>query len=167
MSLQKLISNYADYNLSANQQFINWLSQKSEEKLSQESPSSFSSILKTLNHIWGMEEYWYSIITGNSDFVNRYGIEELNKEEIFEGLLKISINLAKAIKEFSENELEKKVNVVSPWFESNQSRYEYIQHLFNHSTYHRGQIVTIGRNIGITDAPSTDYLFFNVAKEQK
>jgi uncharacterized damage-inducible protein DinB len=35
-------------------------------------------------------------------------------------------------------------------------------HCMNHSTYHRGQIVTMGRNLGFTDAPMTDYNFYNV-----
>ncbi|SKD00778.1 Uncharacterized damage-inducible protein DinB (forms a four-helix bundle) [Chitinophaga ginsengisegetis] len=167
MNLQNLVTNYAGYNLSVNQQFVNWLSRKSDEQLHQEAPSSFSSILKTLNHIWGMEEYWYSIICQKPDFVNRYGIEDLKREEVFQGLVNRSQILAEDIKSFSERDLVEKIKVVSPWFEANQSRYEYIQHFVNHGTYHRGQIVTIGRNIGITDAPGTDYLFFNLMKEQE
>ncbi|MFB6801427.1 DinB family protein [Peribacillus butanolivorans] len=31
----------------------------------------------------------------------------------------------------------------------------------NHSTYHRGQIITIGRNVGLTDAPMTDFNIYN------
>lgn len=167
MNLQNLVTNYADYNLSTNQQFVNWLSQKSDEQLNKEAPSSFSSILKTLNHIWGMEEYWYSIICQESDFINRYGVEDLKTDEVFQGLINRSKMLANKIKLLTEDELVEKIKVVSPWFEANQSRYEYIQHLFNHGTYHRGQVVTIGRNIGITDAPGTDYLFFNLTKEQQ
>jgi uncharacterized damage-inducible protein DinB len=34
--------------------------------------------------------------------------------------------------------------------------------VMNHSTYHRGQIITIGRNLGFTDAPMTDYNFYNI-----
>lgn len=167
MDLQNLVTNYAGYNLSVNQQFVDWLSNKTTEQLNQESPSSFSSILKTLNHIWGMEEYWYSIICQQTDFINRYGIEDLNADEVFQGLINRSQVLANEIKSFSRNDLVEKIKVVSPWFEANQSRYEYIQHFVNHGTYHRGQIVTIGRSIGITDAPGTDYLFFNVRKEQQ
>ncbi len=38
---------------------------------------------------------------------------------------------------------------------------QYGLHVFNHSTYHRGQIVTIGRGLGYKDAPMTDYNFYN------
>ena len=35
-----------------------------------------------------------------------------------------------------------------------------IQHCLNQSTYHRGQIVTIARKIGLTDPPMTDYILY-------
>ncbi|MBC7826979.1 MAG: damage-inducible protein DinB, partial [Chitinophagaceae bacterium] len=72
-----------------------------------------------------------------------------------------------AIRSFTEIELVEKIKVVSPWFEANLSRCEYLQHLVSHGTYHRGQIVTIGRNVGMTDAPMTDYIFFTIANEVK
>lgn len=165
MSLQKLIANYADYNVWANQQSVNWLSTKPIELLNQEVPSSYSTILKTLNHIWAVEEYWFAIITQKTDFENRYFVENLDKDEIFKGLISRSTLLADEIKLFSEVELLKKIKVVSPWLEADQSRYEYLLQLVNHATYHRGQIVTIGRNVGITDAPNTDYVFFNIANK--
>ena len=59
MSLKKLMTNYAEYNLWVNQQFVKWLTTKSDDLLHKEVPSSFSSIVKTLNHIWATEEYWY------------------------------------------------------------------------------------------------------------
>lgn len=52
MSLRKIMANYAAYNLWVNQQFVNWLTTKSDELLHKDVPSSYSSIIKTLNHIW-------------------------------------------------------------------------------------------------------------------
>jgi uncharacterized damage-inducible protein DinB len=166
MNLSRLMVNYADYNVWANQQFVQWLTPKSAEELNHEVPSSFSSVLKTLNHIWAIEAYWYSIITGQADVENRYGATDLQAAAVFEGLVNRSIRLAEAIQAFSESELTETIQVVSPWFEANQTRAEYIQHLFNHSTYHRGQVVTIARNAGLTDVPMTDFLFFGVMQAQ-
>jgi uncharacterized damage-inducible protein DinB len=165
MSLKTSVLNYADFNLWANQKYINWLSKISDALLNQETPSSYSTILKTLNHIWSGEEYWYSIITKTSDFENRFNVVDFNKDEIFRGLLNKSNLLAKAIKSLTEEELVEKINVISPWFEANLPCYEYLQHQVNHGTYHRGQIVTMGRNIGITDAPMADYIIFNISKK--
>jgi biotin operon repressor len=109
----------------------------------------------------------YTNITQKADFENRYAVEDLKTDEIFQGLINRSNILANEIKSFSELELMEKIKVVSPWFEANQPRYEYLQHVANHATYHRGQIVTIGRNVGIADAPMTDYNFFNIMNEHK
>lgn len=159
------MTNYASYNVWANQQHINWLSTKTDEQLHHEIPSSYSSIIKTLNHIWGVEEYWFSIIAKTPEFTQRFGIQELHADEVFKGLLKRSELLLSKIQSLSEEDLNEKIKVVSPWFEANQPCYEYVQHVINHGTYHRGQIVTIARNVGITDAPMTDYNAFNVMKE--
>lgn len=162
MNLQNLVSSNAVYNLWANQQLLNWLSDKPEAQLNQEVSSSFPSMLKTLNHIWAIEEYWFSILTKKTEFENRYGVTDFKVDEIFEGLMNRSRLLADVIKSFTAEELTEKIKVVSPWFEAEQSRAAYIQHLMNHGTYHRGQVITIGRNAGLTDPPMTDYLFFNV-----
>jgi uncharacterized damage-inducible protein DinB len=38
--------------------------------------------------------------------------------------------------------------------------YQVFAHIFNHSTYHRGQLVTMLRQVGFTDVGSTDKLGF-------
>lgn len=146
---------------------MDWLSSKPIELLHKQVPSSFSSIIKTLNHIWGTEEYWYSIIAETPDFEKRGQVDKLIPDEISNGLLNRSKCLAKLVQSFTEEELAKKIKIVSPWFQCELPRYEYLLQVVNHGTYHRGQIVTIGRNIGITDATNTDYNFYNVMKEQK
>ena len=83
MSVKKLISSYAAFNLSANQQFVNWLKSQPEELLHKEIPSSFKGVLHTLNHIWAAEEVWCADLFKNDDVVNRYYIHELNAQEVF------------------------------------------------------------------------------------
>jgi uncharacterized damage-inducible protein DinB len=166
MSLNKLMTNYAEYNLWVNQQFVKWLLPKSDELLHEEVPSSFSSIVKTLNHIWATEEYWYSIIAETTEFDKRQNAE-LVTAEVLNGLLNRSSLLAGLIKSLTEEELSKNIKIESPWFQCDLPKYEYLMQVINHGTYHRGQIVTIGRNIGITGASNTDYNFYNVVKAQQ
>lgn len=161
MSLKKLMTNYAEYNLWVNQQFVKWLTTKSDDLLHKEVPSSFSSIVKTLNHIWATEEYWYSVIAETTEFDKRENVE-LVTAEVLNGLLNRSSLLAGLIKSFTEEELSQNIKIESPWFQCDLPKYEYLMQVINHGTYHRGQIVTIGRNIGITDATNTDYNFYNV-----
>jgi uncharacterized damage-inducible protein DinB len=164
MSLKKIMSNYADYNLWVNQQFVNWLSPKSDELLYAEVPSSFSTIIKTVDHIWSTEEYWYSVISETAP-TEKKAENELSKDEIFDGLLKSSAKLKHFIHSLSEEDLVKEVKITNPWFECELPISEYLIQVINHGTYHRGQIVTMGRNIGITDASNTDYNFYNVVKQ--
>ncbi|PXY44873.1 DinB family protein [Flavobacterium hydrophilum] len=165
MSLKRIMSNYADYNLWVNQQFVNWLSSKSDELLYAEVPSSFSTIIKTLDHIWSTEEYWFYVIS-EADLSEKKPESELSKEEIFEGLLNSSVKLKHLINSLSEEDLIKEVKIVNPWFECELPISDYLLQVINHGTYHRGQIVTMGRNLGITDASNTDYNFYNVVKQQ-
>jgi uncharacterized damage-inducible protein DinB len=92
MSLKKIMLNYADYNLWVNQQFVNWLSPKPDDLLYAEVPSSFSTIMKTLDHIWSTEEYWFSVISETA-MSEKKTENELSKEEIFDGLLNSSAKL--------------------------------------------------------------------------
>ncbi|KAF2341099.1 DinB family protein [Flavobacterium tistrianum] len=165
MSLKKIMSNFADYNLWVNQQFVNWLSSKSDELLNAEVQSSFSTIMKTLDHIWSTEEYWFSVISEN-DMAEKKPENELSKDEIFEGLLNSSTRLKHLINSLSEEDLMKEVKITNPWFECELPVSDYLLQVINHGTYHRGQIVTMGRNIGITDASNTDYNFYNVVKQK-
>lgn len=166
MSLKNIMSNYADYNLWVNQQFVNWLSPKSDELLYAEVPSSFSTIMKTLDHIWSTEEYWFSVISETS-LLEKKPESELSKEVIFSGLLNSSKKLADFINSLAEEDFVKKVKIINPWFECELPISDYLLQVINHGTYHRGQIVTMGRNIGITDASNTDYNFYNVVKTQQ
>ncbi|RZJ49532.1 MAG: damage-inducible protein DinB [Chryseobacterium sp.] len=124
----------------------------------------YSSISKTLLHIWETEEYWYSVIAETA-FERKENVA-LSTREIFEGLLQSSTKLAECIKSLSEEELSKEIKIENPWFQCELPLSEYLLQVVNHGTYHRGQIVTIGRNIGITDASNTDYNFYNVVKNQ-
>jgi len=38
--------------------------------------------------------------------------------------------------------------------------YETVMHVMNHSTYHRGQLVTMMRTLGIKTIPQTDFMVF-------
>ena len=165
MSLKKIMSNYADYNLWVNQQFVNWLSPKSDDLLYAEMPSSFSTIMKTLDHIWSTEEYWFSVISEKA-LTQKKAEDELSKEEIFAGLLNSSAKLKHFINSLSEEDLSREIKIINPWFECELPIADYLLQVINHGTYHRGQIVTMGRNIGITDASNTDYNFYNVVKQQ-
>jgi uncharacterized damage-inducible protein DinB len=155
-----LMKNYTNYNLWANSTLISWLKTKPGAVLEQEVPSSFSSIRLTLLHIWQTERYWLSIIKKEEPIT--YSAFEGTIQDVFSELLKTSGELASYVNTMTNENVLEKTLIKSPWFQSDFSNFEYIMHFANHSTYHRGQVITIGRNLGFTDAPMTDYNLYNI-----
>lgn len=166
MSIQKLMKDTASYNNWVTKQYVDWLSRKSDEQLNQSLQSSFPTILATLHHIWTTQSYWVGKIMETDPFDFNNEIKTITKEEIFDGYIVSSEQLMTYISGLSEVELSITVKIEEEWFSCNFEKYQYLQHLINHGFYHRGQIVTMGRSIGITDAPMTDYNFFKVMESQ-
>lgn len=159
-TLQYLMSNYANYNLWANTALISWLKTKPAALLEQDVPSSFRSIHLTLLHIWQTERYWLSILKKEAPSVN----DELSGSltDVFNELLNNSAALAGFVNGQTDLALQQQTLIQSPWFQCRFNNFEYVMQVINHSTYHRGQIVTMGRALGFTDAPMTDYNFYNI-----
>ena len=159
-SLQYLINNYAQYNLWANATIVHWLKSKPVELVEEERPSSFSSIRLTLQHILDTQLYWFAVITKSEPETIEWKSKTI--EDVFMILIDQSAEIAEMVEMMSVEKIQSETLVVDPWFDCNFPNFEYVLHIVNHTTYHRGQIVTIGRQLGFTDAPMTDYNFFNV-----
>jgi len=85
-------------------------------------------------------------------------------EEIFKGLIEQSevfVNYLKDQKSLNEFRLVKTKNL-----DGNFHQFELIQHCMNHSTFHRGQIITIGHQLEFKKAPSTDMLFYFIERNK-
>ena len=155
--------NYAAYNAWANDAIVNWLSSKPKTVLFEETPASFSSLVKTLSHILAVQEFWEAIVTETPLFSNRYLAQEFDAEEIFTTLQAQSRKLGTLLGELTEVAMTKEITLDLPWAKGTLPRFEFLQHVFNHSTYHRGQLTTIGKIVGLTDVPMLDYSFYNLA----
>jgi uncharacterized damage-inducible protein DinB len=162
ISVAALMKDYAVYNHWANEQLISWLKTKPTDQMETEVPSSFPSIKLTLKHIWDTQQFWLDVLKKQyRDDATWEGEEPpVSAQEVLEGLRRQSQELADFIASLDNEAIQEKIPLKTPWFASEQPRFEFIQHCMNHSTYHRGQVVTIGRNLGFTDAPMTDYNFY-------
>ncbi|SKC43226.1 DinB family protein [Ohtaekwangia koreensis] len=160
-ALEGLVKSFASYNRWANTTLVNWLKQKPAELMDKEVASSFPSICLTLIHIWDTERFWLSVLKREPapPSFRMVGFDG-SLEEVYEGIVKHSEQLETYIHSLSDEEVQERVAFYSPWAEGNEPRFEYLLQVLNHSTYHRGQVVTIGRNVGLTDAPMTDYNFY-------
>lgn len=166
--LAALVRDYVAYNNWANRTLVSWLKTKPAGLMEQVVPSSFPSIKETLVHIWDTQRFWLAVIqqTPPPPSFRMTGFNG-TLEDAFAGILEHSRQFESYVSLLSEGDLAEKIHLSTPWFEANRSRFEYIHHTMNHSTYHRGQLITIGRNVGLTDAPMTDFNYYLLVPEEE
>ena len=130
------------------------MAQLTEEEIKRDLKSSHKSIFETLQHITGAEKVWLDRWTGNptatltpEELPDQLGglrsqYDELRKEmgRYFSTLDEAGLQSGLTIK-------------TSKGVEYTNTYEEMIQHLFNHSTFHRGQISGMLRQIGKVPQP--------------
>ncbi len=152
------IKTITSYNLWANQRISNWLLSNEFKKLSQPCDSSFQTIAKTIKHILEAQVLYLSIIqqtpiTKNKNDGN-FVINDIEK------LIEQSKDFSYYSSQLQTKQLNETRKIDFKFLSGNFSQGELILHCMNHSTFHRGQIITIGHQLKLTKAPSTDFLFF-------
>jgi len=159
MTLESLLKDYASFNLWANIQFVNWLKTKPLELMVREIPSSYPTLRDTLIHIWGAEQIWLErlqLIPPTTFLSERFNG---TVEDVFEGILSQSEEFAKYVDALPDADFQEICTFkLLNGTEDSRARSKMIHHCLNHSTYHRGQMVTMARNFGLTDPPCTDYM---------
>lgn len=159
--LTALLKDYAYYNLWANKTIIDWLKPKPAKLIEQQTQASFGSLKLTLLHIWNMQTWWQSNLQQWQPEFTYSKIYNGTIETIFEGILKQSEELAEYVDSLNDDSLEGDCPFNIPTVgEFNRPRFEAVHHCINQSTYHRGQLVAIAHNLGIKDAPQTDYMHY-------
>ncbi|GAB4034579.1 DinB family protein [Spirosoma gilvum] len=163
VTVASLVHDYAAYNAWANKRLVDWLQTKPADLMEQEVPSSFPTLRETLVHIWDTQRFWLAVVQ-QVPMPTSFRLEGFHGtlDDVFIGLVTQSNQFAEYVRRLTEAELEQEVYFTTPWVDGVQTRLSFIQHCLNHSTYHRGQVVTIGRMVGLTDAPMTDYSFFRL-----
>ena len=159
--MKKMLAHYAAYNLWANNRLIEVINNLTDEQVDREIMSSFSSIRKTVLHLWDVENIWWQrmklveVQTWQSD--NYTGsLMELNNN-----LLAQSKHWKEWIDIATEAALEHEfIYRNSKKDQFKQPVYEMLLHLFNHQSYHRGQLVTMLRQVDEKNIPNTDLISF-------
>lgn len=160
-SIAALTRDYAAYNHWANEQLMNWLQNKPARLQDEAVASSFSGVKQTLYHILQVQEYWHCSLIGVEPELP-YGAVFMGKvEDLYADILEQSAQFVQHLQCLSDEELAENCYVNIPFVgEVNRPVFEIVQHTINHSTYHRGQLVTIGHHLDWHDAPITDYMFY-------
>lgn len=153
-----MVKKYTAYNLWANQRLTTWLEEANDSLFIVEIESSFPSLKKTIEHIWNAEAGWLNAIEdkpwGDAPSKGFVG----TKVEVLEEWLKVS----KLFDDYVQNMPLEKLSLYK-LNSSGKSELRYIDmihHCMNHSTYHRGQLITMGRQLGLKNPPQTDFVYY-------
>ncbi|HKO80500.1 MAG TPA: DinB family protein [Chitinophagaceae bacterium] len=151
----------ADYNLWANDIVHSWLNKVTDEQWEQTVISSFDSIAETSLHIAAAETVWLDRLNNAAAPVWLPSVFKGSKNETLDVWNKASKNLKSFIENFDETKLQ--INLSFKRLNGDayeMPHYQVLAHVFNHSSYHRGQIVTMLRQVGFAGVGSTDMLGF-------
>ena len=164
--MKEILSQLSAYHIWANQLLLDVINQLPEEKQKQEVPSSFRSLYTTLLHMLDAESIWWQ----------RMKLQERiqRPSENFNGTAKeLGSILLHQNKQWNEWIVAANDHQLQHVFQYQNSKreqfkqpiYQMLLHVFNHGTYHRGQLVNILRQIGVEKIPGTDFIYWSRRKQ--
>ena len=158
--MKQLLQQYAAYNNWANKKIIDTANQLSEEQINKEILSSFPSVYKTMLHMMEVENVWWQRLQL---------VEQTTPPGWFKGnfeeLCKKLQELSKQWESWVQKANDANINHVFAWYNLKKEYfkepvYKVVLHLFNHQTLHRGQLITMFRQLGLDKIPPTDFIVF-------
>lgn len=157
--MKTLLQQYAAYHLWANQQLSIRILELDETLWHKPVSSSFPSLHKTLLHLWSAETIWWKRMQKDLPAKADPSPFETDTQGLVKELLGLNEQWIGWLKDLPETAFEQQfgyVNLKGLAFE--QPLYQVIHHLFNHGSYHRGQLVTMLRALEVDNIPQTDFV---------
>jgi uncharacterized damage-inducible protein DinB len=164
-AMKELLSQSAAYNAWANLKLLEVINSLPEEKQKAEVPSSFSSLYKTVLHMWDAESAWWQRMKMHERIIIPSENFKGSMKDVSNGLLAQSNQWKDWIDNASEMALEhvfQYYNTKREMFK--QPVFQVILHVFNHDNYHRGQLVNMFRQLGVEKIPQTDFIVWSRKK---
>ena len=159
--MKELLVQLASYNAWANKMLTDVVLSLSEEQQYQQLESSFPTLYATIMHMWIAESAWWQRVKLHEKI--NIPAEDANPSitDAVKGLMQQS----SAWDDWTSQASEMMLQHVYAYQNSKRDQfkqpvYETLQHDFNHSTYHRGQLITMMRTLGIKTLPQTDFSFY-------
>ena len=163
--MKEIISQYAAFNTWANNLILATVASLSEEQQQAEIQSSFPSLQKTILHMMDASNMWWQ----------RLKLQEKTEwfHESFTGDVQALCSCVqqqdKLWQEWVSNANNHALQHEFIYYNSRKERfkqpvYQMLVHLFNHNTYHRGQLVTMLRQLGVEKIPATDFIVWSRKK---
>jgi uncharacterized damage-inducible protein DinB len=167
---KKFFLELVNYNNWADNMTIEWLNQINDEQWERSVISSFSSVKQTVIHMVSAKKIWIDFWTNTPD--PTYLSAEFNgtKSELIEIWKKASVDIQSFIESYPEDHYNQPITIKYPrGGEGKMLFWQTLPHYVNHATYHRGQLVTLLRQVGFTEFSNTDlatYFIYQNNKEQ-
>ena len=147
----------AGYNTWADHIAIEWINQIDDEQWNKVITSSFSSVRQTAIHITSAEKIWIDFWENTPEPIYFSAGFKGTKNDLTDTWKKASADVKKFIEKYPEEKYAELVSFIKPNGEKGQMEFaRTFPHMINHSTYHRGQLVTLLRQVGFTKFSSTD-----------
>ena len=150
--MKVLIHQCAAYDLWANTRIVERLQRENDNMFGRHVKSSFPALGLTIMHIRDATNTWMGRI---------FGEPEEGLDDSIGSLLKVSVGMNDKVQALDEEGLHEIIRYANTKCEKfAQPRWQLLMHCFNHSSCHRGQVVTIMRQLDMTDIPTTDLIAY-------
>ena len=159
--MKELLIEYCEYNIWATDRLFATTMELAPELHTKELESSFPTVSQTWLHIWSGQYVWMQRIKGENISQRPAKTFDGSMQELLDGMRASSQEWLDFVKGASEEQLLDSFTVEGR--SGNKATFVYkdlVMQVMNHGTYHRGQIVTMLRQLGATDLPSTDWARF-------
>lgn len=164
MDLKSIQSLY-DYNPWANAQVLYAVSRLNTEQFTRDFENSFRSVRETLVHILSAEWIWLERWKGTSPKSMLAAQELTNVEAIKTRWGKVESERVEFIRSLNPERLQTVISYLNTRVQIfAYPLWQMMVHVVNHSTYHRGQITTLVRQVGARPVATDLLLFFYDAK---
>ena len=164
--LKAYFTDLSAYNSWANYKAMDWLCQIDDEQWERANVSSFSSVKKTAVHLASAEKIWIDFWTAVKNPVYLSSEFAGTRDELIDIWSAASKGLDSFIQRHPEEDYMRSVIFVYPNGKTGQMPYyQTFAHIINHSTYHRGQLVTLMRQAGYNQFSSIDLATYHILKQ--
>lgn len=124
-------------------------------------PSSFNTLAKTWLHIWDAQVIWMERLQGSTPVKMPSSRQDMAPNMIPIALHNSDQEWISWLENQSDESLRERYDYQTTRGNSyRQARWETVMHCMNHSTYHRGQIVTMLHHLSQRNIPATDFVFY-------
>jgi len=164
-AMKELLMQFAAYNVWGSQRLLDIINTLPVEKQKAEVPSSFKSLYTTVLHMWDAESIWWQRLKMHERVIRPSENFKGTMQDVSNGLMSQALQWKDWVDNASDMSLEhvfQYYNTKRELFK--QPTWQMQLHLFNHDTYHRGQLINILRQVGIEKVPETDFIVWSRKK---